>query len=68
MPYPSEAGMKLGKMLSVGEVVEHPAAEEPLVAELPAEAAPVTVATPEPASALADRAPAPTPAVARATR
>jgi hypothetical protein len=60
--------MKLGKMLSVGEVVDHPAAEEPLVAELPAEAAPVTVATPEPASAPADRQPAPTPAVARATR
>jgi hypothetical protein len=61
MPYPTEAGMKLGKMLSVGEVVEHPSAEEPLVAE---PATPIA----ERVSALPDTESVPVPAVAQASR
>jgi hypothetical protein len=50
--------MKLGKMLSVGEVVEHPAPEETTVAE------PVPVSTPvESVTDCADNAPTPDPVV-----
>jgi hypothetical protein len=50
--------MKLGKMLSVGEVVEHPAPEETTVAEL----APESTAA-EGVTESAESAPAPAPFV-----
>jgi len=58
--------MKLGKMLSVGEVVEHPSAEETPSAEVPA--TPVSVPTAERSNLVPDRESAPEPVSARATR
>ena len=55
--------MKLGKMLSVGEVVEHPAPEETTVAE-PAPAATVAESVTEGA----ESAPAPAPVVSSVDR
>jgi hypothetical protein len=53
--------MKLGKMLSVGEVVEHSAPEETTVAErAPLSTAPVSIAA-ESVTESADSAPTPAP-------
>jgi len=57
----SEAGMKLGKMLSVGEVVETAVTEEPVVAE---PTAPVA----ERVTSLPDTESAPAPAPVHASR